>query len=314
MLVKVSQFASKTFVLWMLVVSVFAFLVPSTFVSFGPFIPYLLGVVMLGMGLTIRLEDFKLILKQPKPVVIGVVLQYTIMPLLAFGIAKGFQLPPEIAIGVMLVGCCPGGTSSNVVSYLAKANVALSVTVTSVSTMLSPILTPSLMYLFANQWMSVSFLSLFSSVIKVVIVPIIIGLVIQKIFKKAAEKSEDILPIVSVVAISIILGAVIAGSKEMLFQTGALIFLVVILHNLLGYFIGYILSHVFKLNTFDKKAISIEVGMQNSGLAASLATVHFNPLAAVPGAVFSFIHCISGPLLAKVWTSNLFRKARKETA
>ncbi|MFO3719934.1 bile acid:sodium symporter family protein [Staphylococcus felis] len=313
MLHTMSQFASRTFVLWMLLVSVIAFLLPNVFIGFGPFIPYLLGIVMLGMGLTIKMEDFKLILKQPKPVIIGVILQYTIMPLLAYSIAKGFQLPTEVAIGVMLVGCCPGGTSSNIVSYLAKANVALSVTVTSVSTLISPILTPSLMYVFANQWMDVSFMSLFTSVIKVVIVPIIIGLVIQKLFKKASDTSEDILPIISVVAISVILGAVIAGSKNMIFETGLLIFLVVILHNVLGYLIGYILAHVFRLSDGDKKAISIEVGMQNSGLAASLATVHFNPLAALPGAVFSFIHCISGPLLAKIWTSRLFRKSQKET-
>ncbi|MBI5975839.1 bile acid:sodium symporter family protein [Staphylococcus canis] len=304
MLQKLGQFATKTFLLWMLLVSVIAFIMPHTFTGFGPFIPYLLGVVMLGMGLTIKIEDFKFILKQPKPVLIGVVLQYTIMPLLAYSIAKGFQLPPDIAIGVMLVGCCPGGTSSNVVSYLAKANVALSVTVTSVSTLLLPILTPSLMYVFANQWMDISFMSLFSSVIKVVIVPIAIGLVLQKLFKNAAEKSEDILPVISVIAISLILGAVIAASKDMILQTGLLIFIVVILHNTLGYLIGYVLAHCFKLSVPDKKALSIEVGMQNSGLAASLATVHFNPLAAVPGAVFSFIHCVSGPLLAKIWTSK----------
>lgn len=304
MLRQIGQFASKTFLLWMLIASVIGFIVPSAFAAMTPWIPYLLGVVMLGMGLSIRLDDFKIVFKSPKPVIIGVLLQYTIMPLLAWLIVKLFQLPPEVAIGVLLVGCCPGGTSSNVISYLAKANVALSVAVTSVSTLLSPIVTPTLMFLMAHEWMNVSFSSMFGSVAKVVLIPIVIGLIVQRVFYKAATKADDILPLVSVLAISIILGTVVANSKALIIETGLLIFVVVILHNLLGYFIGYVLAHLFKLNYKDKKTLSIEVGMQNSSLAASLATVHFNPLAAVPGAVFSFVHCLSGPTLARFWSSR----------
>ncbi|SUK08244.1 sodium-dependent transporter [Staphylococcus agnetis] len=310
MLRQIGQFASKTFLLWMLLTSFIGFVLPSAFTTFTPWIPYLLGIVMLGMGLSIRLEDFKIVFKYPKPVIIGVVLQYTIMPLLAYFIVKLFQLPPEVAIGVLLVGCCPGGTSSNVISYLAKANVALSVAVTSVSTILSPFVTPSLMFLMAHQWMDVSFMSMFESVSKIVLIPIIVGLVIQRLFYKVAEKTDDILPLISVIAISVILGTVVASSKTLIVETGLLIFAVVILHNVLGYVIGYTLSALFKLNYEDKKTLSIEVGMQNSSLAASLATVHFNPLAAVPGAVFSFVHCITGPTLARYWSSR-FDKQQK---
>lgn len=314
MLRQIGQFASKTFLVWMLLTSFLGFIAPSAFTHFAPWIPYLLGVVMLGMGLSIRLDDFKIVFKYPKPVIIGVVLQYTIMPLLAYLIVKLFHLSPEVAIGVLLVGCCPGGTSSNVISYLAKANVALSVAVTSVSTILSPFVTPSLMFLMAHQWMDVSFLSMFESVSKVVLIPIIAGLIIQRVFYKAAEKADDILPLVSVVAISIILGTVVASSKTLIIETGLLIFAVVILHNVLGYLIGYTLSALFKLTYEDKKTLSIEVGMQNSSLAASLATVHFNPLAAVPGAVFSFVHCITGPTLARYWSSQYDKRQKNVTS
>ncbi|MDO5375400.1 bile acid:sodium symporter family protein [Staphylococcus rostri] len=301
MLQRIGHFASKTFLVWVLLVSIIAFSAPGLFSGLGEYIPYLLGIVMLGMGLTIKVSDFKLIFKYPKPVIIGVVLQYTIMPLLAYLIVKTFQLPPDIAIGVLLVGCCPGGTTSNVMSYIAKANVALSVTITSISTILAPVLTPGFMYLFAREWMDVSFLSMFASVTKVVLIPILIGLLIQRIFTNLAEKSEDVLPLVSVVAISIILGTVVAGSRELIIETGLLIFTVVIAHNVLGYATGYFMANILKLNYPDKKAVSIEVGMQNSALATSLATVHFNPLAAVPGAVFSLVHCVTGPILARYW-------------
>ena len=267
-------------------------------------VPYLLGIVMLGMGLTIDPKDFKIIFQAPRSVIIGVVLQYTIMPLSAFLIVKLFHLPSEIAIGVILVGCCPGGTSSNVMSYLANANVALSVAITSVSTLLAPFLTPALIYLFAHEWLQVSFISMFWSVVQVILIPIIIGFVLQKLFKTFADKTATALPIVSVVAISLILASVVGSSKAQILATGLLIFAVVILHNLIGYILGYTFAKILKLDRPDKKAVSIEVGMQNSGLAVSLATVHFNPLSAVPGAVFSLIHNITGPILAKYWNKR----------
>ncbi|MFV9422892.1 bile acid:sodium symporter family protein [Staphylococcus sp. Ze7] len=304
MLSKVSRFATNTFLLWMLVAAIIGFIFPAQLATLSGWVPYLLGIVMLGMGLTIDPKDFKIVFQAPRSVIIGVILQYTIMPLTAFLIAKLFNLPPEVAIGVILVGCCPGGTSSNVMSYLANANVALSVAITSVSTLLAPILTPALIYLFANQWLEVSFMSMFWSVIQVILIPIIIGFILQKLFKNFAAKSAKALPIVSVVAISLILASVVGGSKSQILETGLLIFAVVILHNIVGYTLGYTLAKIFHLERADKKAVSIEVGMQNSGLAVSLATVHFSPLAAVPGAVFSLVHNITGPILAKYWNKR----------
>lgn len=304
MLNRISQFVTKTFIFWMLFAAVLGFIFPSHISILGGFVPYLLGIVMLGMGMTIDPKDFKIVLQSPKPVIIGVILQFTIMPTLAFLIAKGFQLPPEIAIGVILVGCCPGGTSSNVMSYLAKANVALSVAITSVSTLIAPFVTPALIYIFAHEWLKVSFASMLWSVVQVVLIPIIIGFVFQKVARRFAQKTATALPLISVIAISLILAAVVAGSKTQILKTGLLIFVVVILHNILGYTIGYVLAKVFRMDYKDKKAVAIEVGMQNSGLAVSLATVHFSPLAAVPGAVFSLVHNISGPILAKYWSSR----------
>ena len=304
MLSKVSEFTTKTFLLWMFIAAIIGFIFPTQLATIGQFVPWLLGIVMLGMGMTIKPSDFKLVFKEPRSVIIGVILQFTIMPILAYTIAKIFHLPAELAIGVILVGCCPGGTSSNVMSYLANANVALSVAITSVSTLLAPFVTPALIYLFAHEWLHVSFLSMLWSVIQVVLLPIIIGFILQLASKKVTREATKILPIISVVAISLILAAVVGGSKSQILKTGLLIFIVVILHNAVGYLLGYVLAHVFKLDRRDKKAVSIEVGMQNSGLAVSLATVHFNPLAAVPGAVFSFVHNISGPILAKYWSKR----------
>ncbi|OFQ08664.1 symporter [Staphylococcus sp. HMSC072E01] len=304
MLSKVSEFATKTFLLWMFIAAIIGFIFPIQLATIGQFVPWLLGIVMLGMGMTIKPSDFKLVFKEPRSVIIGVILQFTIMPILAYTIAKIFHLPAELAIGVILVGCCPGGTSSNVMSYLANANVALSVAITSVSTLLAPFVTPALIYLFAHEWLHVSFLSMLWSVIQVVLLPIIIGFILQLASKKVTREATKILPIISVVAISLILAAVVGGSKSQILKTGLLIFIVVILHNAVGYLLGYVLAHVFKLDRRDKKAVSIEVGMQNSGLAVSLATVHFNPLAAVPGAVFSFVHNISVPILVKYWSKR----------
>ncbi len=224
MLDRMSQFATKTFIFWMLVAAIIGFVFPSQLSILGGFVPYLLGVVMLGMGMTIDPKDFKIVLQSPKPVIIGVILQFTIMPTLAFLIAKGFYLPPEIAIGVILVGCCPGGTSSNVMSYLAKANVALSVAITSVSTLIAPFVTPALIYLFAHEWLNVSFTSMLWSVVQVVLIPIIIGFIFQKIAHQFAHKAATALPLVSVIATSLILAAVVAGSKAQILKTGLLIF------------------------------------------------------------------------------------------
>lgn len=306
---RISQFAGNTFAVWVLLFAALAFFIPGGFTWIAPYISTLLGIIMFGMGMTLSTDDFKEVFKQPKKVAIGVLAQFTIMPLLAFGLAVGLRLPPEVAVGVILVGCCPGGTASNVMTYLAKGNTALSVAITSISTLLAPIVTPALTLLLASKWLPVEAGSLFWSVVKIVIIPIVLGLIAQTLFRKQVAQSVKALPLVSVVAIVAIVAAVVSANQQKIMETGLLILLVVILHNSLGLLLGFLLARMLKLDFADQKAISIEVGMQNSGLGASLAAAHFSPLAAVPSAIFSVWHNISGPMLATWWG----KKAANET-
>ncbi|MEI3614145.1 bile acid:sodium symporter family protein [Pseudogracilibacillus sp. SO30301A] len=301
LLENISKFAGNTFAIWVIIFAIMAFFIPSGFTWIAPHISLLLGIIMFGMGLTLSVDDFKGIVKAPKSVFIGVLAQYTIMPLLAFALANLFQLPPEVAVGVILVGCCPGGTASNVMTFLAKGNTALSVTVTAVSTILAPIMTPSLTLLFASKWLPVSAGDMFLSIVQIVLIPIVLGVVIRLLFQKQVDKSMKVLPLLSVVGIVLVASAVVAVNKESIATTGLLIFSVVILHNVLGLLLGYLLAKILKLDFQDQKAISIEVGMQNSGLGSALALAHFAPVAAVPSALFSVWHNISGPLLATWW-------------
>ncbi|MCY7801226.1 bile acid:sodium symporter family protein [Bacillus haynesii] len=300
-LIKISQFAGKTFAIWVILFAVLGFAFPSQFTWIIPYITILLGVIMFGMGLTLSADDFKELLRRPLHVLIGVLIQYTVMPLLAFGLAYGLGLPPEIAVGVILVGCCPGGTASNVMTFFAKGNIALSVAITTVSTLLAPFLTPFLILFFAKEWLPVSPDSLFVSILQAVLLPIIAGLIVQFFFKKQVKKAVQVLPLVSVLGIVAIVSAVVGGNRENIIQSGLLIFAVVVLHNGLGLFFGFILAKCFKMDYASQKAVAIEVGMQNSGLGAALATAHFSPLSAVPSAVFSVWHNLSGSWLATYW-------------
>lgn len=301
LLEKISKTAGNTFAIWVILFAVLAFLIPGGFTWIAPHITLLLGIIMFGMGLTLSLQDFKAVFQSPKSVISGVIAQFTIMPLLAFLLATIFQLEPEVAVGVILVGCCPGGTASNVMTFLAKGNTALSVAVTSVSTLLAPILTPALTLLFASKWLPVSAGSLFLSIVQIVLVPIILGIIVKLLFRKQVEKSITVLPLISVIGIVAVASAVVAVNSTKIAETGLLIFSIVVLHNILGLVIGFLLAKALKLNFADQKAISIEVGMQNSGLGAALAVAHFSPLSAVPSAIFSVWHNISGPLLATWW-------------
>ena len=304
---KISQFAGKTFSLWVLLFAFLAYQFPSHFSSLIAYVPYLLGIVMFGMGITLTVNDFSEVVKHPKAVVIGVVSQFLIMPLIAFALAKGFNLPADLAVGIILVGACPGGTSSNVMTYLAKGNTALSVACTSVSTLLAPFLTPAVFYVLASQWLDIDAYAMFISVLKIVLFPVFLGVVARTLLTKQMVKLGTCTPLVSVIAIVLILAAVVAVSKDKIIESGFLIFIVVVLHNSLGYLLGFFVAKLFKLNFADSKAVAIEVGMQNSGLGAALATAYFNPIAAVPSAVFSFWHNISGPILATFF-ANLDNK------
>ncbi|WP_026858511.1 bile acid:sodium symporter family protein [Jeotgalicoccus psychrophilus] len=303
-LIKLSTFIGNTFAVWVILFAALAFLLPGGFTWISPYINLLLGIIMFGMGLTLKLKDFKQVITAPKEVITLVVAQYTIMPLIAVGLVFLFQLPPEIAIGVILVGCSPGGTSSNVMTYLAKGNMALSVTATSVSTLLAPIITPALTLLLASAWLPVSFSAMFISIIQIVLVPIALGVAVQYLLGNKVEQAIGVLPLISVIGIIGVITAVVSNNVENILASGLLIFAVVILHNLLGYLVGYLLGKVLRFDLRDTKTLSIEVGMQNSGLAATLAATHFSPIAAVPGALFSVWHNISGSLAAN-WLSKL---------
>jgi BASS family bile acid:Na+ symporter len=309
---KISSFANSTFALWVVLFSLLSFLYPSSFVWISDYISILLGIIMFGMGLTLSLNDFKAVFKQPKSVLIGVVGQYTIMPGLAYGLAVLFQLPPEVAIGVILVGCCPGGTASNVMTYLAKGNTALSVAVTSIATLIAPFMTPVLIMLFASQWLEVSASSLLVSILKIVLLPIILGIIVKLLFKNGVEKSIKVLPLISVIGIVAVAAGVVAVNAESIADAAIKMIFIVMLHNLFGLFFGWLLARLFRLDEGSQKALSIEVGMQNSGLGAALALAHFSPIAAVPSAIFSVWHNISGPLLATYWGKKHERKEKRQ--
>ncbi len=296
----------RRFALWVIIFAALALWQPEFFVWLKAYIPWILGIIMLGMGMTMTVDDFKGVLQSPKAVLIGVVAQFVVMPGLAFILCKLFNLPPEIAVGVILVGCCPGGTASNVITYMAKGNVALSVACTSVSTLLAPVLTPAIFYLLASQWLKIDAASMFISILQVVLLPIVIGLILRTWLKRQVESYIQVMPLVSVIAIVAIVAAIIGGSKAAILQSGLLILAVVILHNGLGYLLGFTAARFFKLPYADSKAIAIEVGMQNSGLGVALAAVHFaaSPITAVPSAIFSLWHNISGPALATYWASK----------
>ncbi len=313
---KISDFAGKWMAIIALIVAIIALLAPDPVHAALPtsWVNPLLGIVMFGMGMTLKLSDFKVVFTKPKAVITGILSQFIIMPLLAWLLCTIFQLPTELAVGVILVGCCPGGTSSNVMTYLSKGDVALSVGMTACTTILAPIVTPALVLLLAGQSVDVSYVSMLMSIVQVVLVPIVLGFIINAIAPKIADVFGKVLPLISVIAISLIIMAVVSANAAKLMTVGALIIVVVMLHNLCGYALGYLAGRVLGLSRAQMRTLSIEVGMQNSGLATSLATVHFAamPLAAVPGAVFSVWHNISGAIYANILARTAEKGDKKE--
>ena len=301
---KISEFLGKYMAVIVLAVAALSLFVPRAVLWIETsWVNYLLMIVMFGMGLTLKLSDFKLVLTRPKDILIGCAAQFSIMPLLAFALGKLFALDDALLAGVILVGTCPGGTASNVITYLSEGDVALSVGMTSVNTLLAPVLTPAITYLLLRTTVTVDVMAMFISIGQVVIIPIALGLVINKLFEKATRTVVEVLPAVSAIAICMIVAAVVSHNADKIFATGMTIFAVVILHNLLGYVCGYGVARLFGLELAKKKAMAIEVGMQNSGLATSLAGTAFPNLAmaTVPGAIFSVWHNISGAILAGIF-------------
>lgn len=300
-----SAFVGRTFAAWVILFAVLGFFFPDTFKQIAPYIVTLLAIIMFGMGLTISVDDFREVVRRPFDVGIGVLSQFLIMPLLAVALTKIVPMSPEVAAGVILVGCCPGGTSSNVMTYLSKGDVALSVACTSVTTLAAPIVTPFLVWMFASQYLPVDGMAMFMSIVKVVLVPLALGFVLQKLLPGVVKAAVPALPLVSVIGIVLIVSAVVAASKGAIAQSGLLIFAVVVLHNGLGYLLGFFAAKASGLSLAKRKAIAIEVGMQNSGLGAALANTYFSPVAAVPSAIFSVWHNISGALLSNYFSSRV---------
>lgn len=301
---KVCDFIAQWMGLLVLMVAAVAMFVPGSFdwIETKTINP-MLGVIMFGMGLTLSPKDFKIVLSRPKDILIGCLAQFTIMPLLAWLLTLAFSLPKELALGVILVGCCPGGTASNVITYLAKGDLALSVGMTACSTLLAPIVTPLLVWLMAGTMVNVDTLGMLLSIVYVVIAPIIVGLLCQHFLPKLTKAVTPYLPAFSSLAIAITVGIVVSHNADRLMLGGMIVILVVMLHNLLGLSLGFTIGRLLRLEKPKCVALSIEVGMQNSGLASSLANMHFAayPLATVPGAIFSVWHNISGALAAKLF-------------
>jgi bile acid:Na+ symporter, BASS family len=275
----------------------------------------LLGIVMFTMGLTLRPVDFALVLKRPLPVIIGVVAQFVIMPLVALLVVFLLQLPPAIAAGVILVGCAPGGTASNVVAFLARGDVALSVTMTSVSTLLAPLLTPILTLWLAGQYMPLDAAGMALTIVQIVLIPVVLGVVVARLLPKLVKVLLPVLPWLSTLTIATIVAIVVSGSADKIIEAGLVVLAAVILHNLIGMALGYGAGALFRLPTASKRTTSIEVGMQNSGLAAGLAAQYMEPLSALPGAVFSVWHNVSGAIFATVCrTIDQRKKAERAEA
>ena len=307
MVKKLFHYISEYMGILVLAAAVLALLFPSALQVVRPtVINYLLGVVMFGMGLTLNLHDFKIVFSRPKDVIVGCLAQFTIMPLLAWTLARVFALDEALTLGVVLVGCCPGGTASNVITYLAKGDLALSVGMTGVSTLLAPFMTPLLTWALAGKSVNVDVTGMLLSILWVVILPIVIGLLVKWIWPRFTERATDYLPAFSSLAIAFIVAIIISANADKLLTGGLLIVTVVVLHNVCGLSLGYLIGRLLRLTEPKKRAISIEVGMQNSGLASSLATIHFAayPLATIPGAIFSVWHNLSGAAVAYLFRTR----------
>ncbi len=315
----VSDHVGRYMALYAVLVTLTAFFARGTFTSWinnqeflrGYFsVTNLLMVIMCGMGMTLRFQDFRQVFLKPRDMLVGEILQFLVMPLAGFLLCLAFRLPPELALGVILTGSCPGGTASNVMTYMAKGDVALSVGMTAVSTVLAPFLTPLMVMLYAGLYSDsiggadivIDGTGMFVGILKIVLIPVFLGMLLNHFLRSVTAKLAKVLPLISCIGICCIIGFVIDSAGDRLLANGLLIILVVILHNLIGYLAGFGASHLLGLSPERRNAVSIEVGMQNSGLATALAGMCFPGmlLAQVPGAIFSAWHNISGAVLAGI--------------
>lgn len=273
----VSQFTGRWFALIVLAAGAVALALPEVFAGGTVAVPWLLAVIMFGMGMTLRPADFAIVARRPWALLLGVAAQYGIMPLLGLGIAYVLDLSPTLAAGMVLVGSAPGGTASNVMVYLSKGDTALSVAMTSVSTLLAPVLTPLLVLWLAGQFLPVDAGALFVSILQIVLAPVLLGLLLRVAVPRLIERLLDVLPLISVAGITAVVVTVVAASSSTILSVGLLVVLAVVLHNGLGLLFGYAIAKACRLGIPGRRAVSIEVGMQNSGLAAALATATSTP-------------------------------------
>lgn len=292
------------FPIWALLLSVISFYFPESFVSLKPGIIPLLAVIMLGMGMTLTFDDFKRVLTTPKIILIGLSLQFLVMPLTAYVVAVGLDLPLALLTGMILVGASSGGTASNVICYLAKGDVALSITLTLCSTLLAVIAMPMLTWLYLGERIPVPVWGMLFTVLKIVVAPVLIGVMINHFAGRRLTSVKPLFPLISVIAIVLIIAIIVAVNQQRIMELSLIIITAVVLHNLIGLVAGYWVTKWLGYNQQTCRTVAIEVGMQNSGLSVALAIKYFSPLAALPGAVFSIWHNISGSLLASLWSRN----------
>ena len=308
---KISKVLTKYMAVMVILIAALALFVPKSCIWIqSSWVNYLLIIVMFVMGLNMNLEDIAVVFTKPRDLILGCVVQYVAMPVLAFGLGKMFFLDEELLAGLIILGCCPGGTASNVMTYLSKGESAFSIGMTAVTNLLSPIVTPVLTYLFLRKTISVDVKSMILAIIFVVIVPLLLGMVINRILSRLTENVKYILPSVADIAIFLIVASTVSHNSDRIRATGIKIIIAAILLNLLGYLFGYIFGSSFMMKMKRKKALTLEIGMQNSGMATSLAVAAFPgmAMAAVPAAVFSVWQYVSGAVLA-----GIFRKISKKS-
>ena len=297
---------TNAFPLWVLAAAVVALVRPELFTWFsGPLIPLGLGIIMLSMGMTLGFDDFRRISRERRLVLPGVALQYTLMPALGWGLGVAFDLPAPLAAGLILVSCCPGGTASNVISFLARADVALSVTMTAGSTLLAVVMTPALTAALAGQRVDVPTADLLLDTVQVVIVPVVAGALLKWRFPEASRRILPVAPLVAVIAITLIVGSVLGAGRQQVIDAGLRLLLAVICLHAGGFVLGYLAGRLLLRRELAARTVAIEVGMQNSGLGVVLAQQNFaNPLVALPCALSALFHSLVGSLAAAIWRAT----------
>ena len=301
MLGKILSFYTKYFAVWVIIFGVVAYQVPGPFAALKDYMDWFFALTMFGIGAVLQIEDFKRIAQKPIIILIGCCSQFSIMPLGAFLLAKLFGLEAEIAVGLILTGSAPGAMASNVMSYIARADTAYSISLTTVSTLLAPLLTPGLTFILARSRLEVPFWEMVGSVIKMVIVPLFVGFGVRHYLKEKIEKISAIFPAISVTFIIFICSLVIALNKDYLANVTVLILVVGVLLNIYGMLAGYGVGSAFRMEVRRRRTLSIEIGMQNAGLGTVLALKHFGERAAIPAAIFVFICIITASIMAEVW-------------